>query len=449
MENNRLTKGSVGKSLIKFAIPFMLANLLQILYGATDLFVVGHFATTGDVSAVSIGSQIMATITYTIVGLTTGVTVLLGQYTGAKEEKNMAKTLGNAISLFFILTVVITIPLVLSKNFIVSSMNTPTEAITATKHYLTICLSGTIFITGYNVVSSILRALGDSKTPLLFVAIACVINIVLDFVLVKFVNLGAMGAAIATVSAQGISFVFAIYYLYKRGLGFSFSKKYIKFEKFFVTKIIKIGFPIALQQALVSVSFLLITIVINKMGVVASASVGVVEKLIEFLMLPPIAMGSAVSVMVAQNIGAKKLDRAKKCMRLGIAFSLSISIILSIYCWFNGETLTVFFTKDKEVIKSAASYLKTYAIDCVMVSFIFNLNGYFSGSNHSMFTMVHSLISTFVLRIPLTMFFSQSANASLTLIGCASPLSSLASIIICLIYLTYINKRNNGISIEN
>ena len=276
--DNQLLKGNVLKALMIFAIPYMISNLLQVLYGSVDLLVVGQFGQTFDVSGVSIGSQVMSLMTNFVLGLTTGVTVLLGQYVGANEEKKLSKTVGAGIVLSIIMAMIFTILLLMFNQQIVSLMNTPDSAIEATRNYLFVCSIGVVFIVGYNVVSSILRGLGDSKTPLLFVFIACIINIVVDFILVGYFHMGAMGAAIATVLAQGTSFIFSILYLTKKGLGFHFDKKDICFSVYF-QKVLKIGFPIGFQSILVNLSFLIITIVINGMGVVASASVGVFEKL--------------------------------------------------------------------------------------------------------------------------------------------------------------------------
>lgn len=341
--NDELLNGSVFKSLMLFAIPFMLSNLLQVLYGAADLFVVGHFATTSDVSAVSIGSQTMAMLTNLILGFTTGITVLLGQFFGAKKEKELAATVGSSVVLFTMIAVTISIILFLTNHQIVGLMHTPNDAISATRSYLYICSLGTVFIVGYNAVSAILRGLGDSKTPLLFVAIACVINVIVDFILVDSYQMGAAGAAIAT--------------------------------------------------------------------------------------------------MTAQNFGAEQYSRAYKSMRYGIAFCLSISLIVTIVCQFDGSIFTRIFSSDQAVIKNAALYLQTYSFDCLCTSFIFCYNGYLNGGGYTVFTMLHSLLATFILRIPLTLVISKLSGITLFHMGIASPIASMASIIMCVIYIRYLNKK--------
>lgn len=431
--DNQLLKGNVFKALMIFAVPYMISNLLQVLYGSVDLLVVGQFGQTYDVSGVSIGSQTMALVTNFVLGLTTGVTVLLGQYVGANDEKKLSKTVGGGIVMAASISIIITVLLLLCNQQIVSLMNTPKEAIQATKDYLFVCSIGVIFIIGYNVVSAILRGLGDSKTPLLFVFIACIMNIAVDFILVGYFHMGAIGAAIATVLAQGFSFVFAIIYLMKKGLGFSFDKKDICFS-YYINKILKIGFPIGFQSILVNMSFLIITIVINGMGVIASASVGVVEKLMGFLMLPSMALGASLSTIVAQNVGAKQYDRAKQSLKYAIMFCLSFAIIITSICVIDGRVFTHIFTSDQAVIDNGALYLKFYSLDCLLTSFLFCLNGYLNGYSKTVFTMVHSLTATFLGRIPLTLLISSIPGVTLLHMGIAAPLSTIISLVMIYIY---------------
>lgn len=431
--NSDLLKGNVFKVLMVFTIPFMLSNLLQVLYGSADLLVVGQFGYTYDVSGVSIGSQAMSLITSLVLGLTTGVTVLLGQYAGANEQRKLSKVVGASILLFVMIACILTVILCLSNSIIVGLMNTPKEAIEATKSYLMICSFGVSFIIGYNVVSAILRGLGDSKTPLLFVLIACIINIIVDLILVGYFHMGAVGAAIATVLAQAISFIFSIIYLMKKGIGFSFYKEDICIGYYF-KKILKVGFPIGFQNTLVNISFLIITIVINDMGVIASASVGVVEKLMGFLMLPSIALGTSLSTIVAQNVGAKQYQRAKQSLKYAIMVSISFAVIITTICEIDGTVFTKIFSKDKEVIFNGALYLKTYSIDCLLTSFLFCLNGYLNGYGKTLFTMIHSLTATFIGRIPLTLLFFQLPNVTLFHMGIAAPLSTVISLIMIFIY---------------
>ncbi len=442
-QKNLLTEGSIFKSLMRFSFPFLLASLLQAFYGAADLFVVGQYADSAAVSAVAIGSQVMQTITGVILGITTGGTILIGQYLGAKREKDMAKTIGTIICVFGFLSVALTILMVLFTNPIARIMHTPAEAMKYTQQYIFVCSCGIPFIIGYNAVSGILRGMGDSKTPLYFIAIACVINITVDIILVDFFKMGAVGAAVATVGAQGISFLLAVLFLWKKGFPFEFRKKYIWLFPKKAKIIFHLGLPIALQDGLINISFLLITTIINTMGLTASAAVGVVEKIIVFAMLPPTAFASAIAVMTAQNMGAGKVERAQKSLYAGIACSLVIGIAFWVYSQISPESITSLFSNDKEVIYTAAIYLKSYSLDCILVCFIFCMNSFFSGCGHPIFPMVHSLIATFLIRIPVSFFLSRIEGITLYKIGFGAPLATFISLIMCIIYMKYGSWKNN------
>lgn len=440
MNKNQLVNGNISTTLLKFAIPFLCASLLQALYGAADLFVAGQFADSASVSAVAIGSQVMQTITGIVLGIAMGCTVSLGQCVGARDERNAARTIGCSVIVFLILAAVLTPVMLILSNYAVAVMQTPQEAVAETKNYIIICSCGIPFIIGYNVVSGIFRGLGDSKTPLYFIIIACILNICLDFLFVAGLGLGAGGAALATVIAQGISFLCAYTYMLRKGFPFEFQKSDLAYDRIKAKKLFQVGLPLALQDALVNVSFLIITAIINTLGLTASASVGVVEKIIVFAMLPTSAFASAVAAMTAQNIGAKRDDRAKRCLKWGIAFSLVFGTFFCIYSQLFPQTITSIFTADPKVIFQASGYLRSYSIDCILVCFVFCINSYFSGSGNSAFPMLHSLIATFLVRIPVSYGMSKIAGASLYRIGLAAPLASLVSIVICFGYFHYKKK---------
>ena len=404
-----MTKGSVPKVLLQFALPYLLANVLQALYGGADLFVVGQFDDPASVAGVAIGSQVMQTITGIILGLTTGTTILIGIATGAGNDRQAAATIGSSIWLFAIIGVVLTMLMTLLHNPIAVLMQTPAEAMTDTRHYLLICSLGIPFIIGYNVVCGILRGLGDSRTPLYFVALACVINIVLDFVLVGGFHLRAMGAATATVVSQGVSFMAALWFLHRRGFHFSFTRKDVRLN-----------------------------------GGIASAAVGVVEKIIVFAMLPPMAISSAVAAMTAQNFGAGLYGRMDSCLRSGITMALVFGISICVYSQFMPETLTSIFSKDAPVVSMAAEYLRGYSIDCIIVSFVFCINSYFSGQGNSIFPMIHSMIATFLFRIPLSWICSRADPGSLVWMGYAPPASTMVSLAICFWYLRRSRRRRKA-----
>lgn len=443
-----LTDGPIGPTLLRFAVPFLLASLLQALYGAVDLFVVGQYADSAAVSAVAIGSQLMQTITGIVLGISMGGTVLIGQCIGEKNDEGAAKCVGTITVLFVIIAIILTPIMIFGTNLSVSLMHTPDEAVNFARQYIFICACGIPFIVGYNAVSGIFRGIGDSKTPMYFIAIACVVNIVADFVLVGGFNMGAAGAAIATILAQGISLIISLIFIRKRGFSFKFNKSYVRIDKYSVGRILKVGSPLALQDALVNISFLLITVIVNGMGLVASASVGVVEKIIIFAMLPPTAFASAVATMTAQNMGANKPERAVKSLKYGIGYSLIFGIAVCIYCQFLPHIITGIFTKDTEVIASAAMYLKSYSFDCMLVAFIFCMNSYFSGCGRSMIAFIHSMIATFGVRIPMSYFISKTANVSLYKMGLASPIASFISVAICLGYFMWLKKQKENSNVD-
>ena len=438
MKELDLTQGSVPKVLLRFAMPFLIANVLQALYGGADLFVVGQYDDAASVAGVAIGSQVMQTITGIILGLTTGTTILIAMGTGAKDDRKVAATIGTSVYFFTVTGIILTLVMVLFHRPIAALMHTPEEAMADTLHYILICSAGIPFIMGYNVVCGILRGLGDSKSPLYFVGLACIINIGADFLLVGGFGMRAAGAAIATVLSQGISFLTALWFLHRRGFHFEFTHRDIRFHKDLSRRIVTLGAPIALQDALINVSFLIITVIVNQMGVIASASLGVVEKIIIFAMLPPTAMAAAVATMTAQNYGAGLIQRMSRCLYSGIGISLVFGVSVCVYSQFLPETLTGIFTNDPAVITMAAGYLRGYSIDCVMVSFVFCINSYFSGQGNSWFPMIHSMIATFLFRIPLSYLCGKIDPTDLVLMGYAPPLSTLVSLLICFWYL----KRN-------
>ena len=347
----------------------------------------------------------------------------------------MAATIGTSVYFFAVVGIVLTLVMVLLHEEIAAVMHTPQEAMADTLHYILICSIGIPFIMGYNVVCGILRGLGDSKSPLYFVFVACIINIGVDFLLVGGFGMRAAGAAVATVLSQGISFLAALWFLHRRGFHFEFGRKDIRPDRLLTKQIVKLGAPIALQDALINVSFLIITVIVNQMGVIASASLGVVEKIIVFAMLPPTAIAAAVSTMTAQNYGAGLVRRMTRCLYSGIGMALVFGLSVCLYSQFWPETLTGIFTKDPAVIDMAAGYLRGYSIDCIMVSFVFCINSYFSGQGNSLFPMIHSMIATFLFRIPLSYLFGQLDPTDLQLMGYAPPLSTMVSLLICLWYL--------------
>lgn len=439
--DNRLLEGKIAPVLLRFALPFMLASFLQSVYGAVDLFVVGRYTGSAAVSAVSIGSQLMMIATCLVQGICTGGTMLIGQRIGEKNWKGAASAVGNQCVLFAALALLAT-PLMLLLNApLVSMMQTPAEAVADARTYLFICSVGLPFITGYNAVSGIYRGMGDSKTPVYFITIACIVNVVLDFVLVGSFGLGAAGAAIATVAAQGVSFLCGVAHMIKRGFAFPFSARDFKPVIRDIAWILKVGVPLAMQDVLVHISFLAISAIINTLGLVASAAVGVAEKFMGFAFIPPSAFSSAVATMVAQNVGAGQKKRALSVMKYGIGFALVCGLLICGVCQLVPEALIGIFSTDENVIAAGAQYIRTYSIDCVLVSFVFCMNAYFNGNGQSLICFAHSMAATFLIRIPVTWLMSRISDGNLLWMGLAAPAASLFSIVVCLLYFCWRRKR--------
>ena len=433
-KTKNFTEGPILAPLIKFALPVLLALFLQTMYGAVDMLVVGQFAGAAEVSAVSTGSWIMHLITSFVVGIAMGTTVLLGRKIGEGRAKEAGTIVGSSIGLFLILAVILTLIMEVCAVPIARIMQTPPEAFRDTVLYIRICSAGTIFIIAYNVLGSVFRGLGDSKMPLITVAIACVCNILGDLVLIGVFDLKTAGAAIATVLAQAFSVVLSFFIIRKKQLPFEFHRKNINFNRKQMGAVFKLGFPIAFQDVLVGISFLAITAIVNSLGVVTSAGVGVAEKLCGFIMLVPSAFNQSMAAFVSQNMGAGKPKRADKALACGIATSFLAGICMFYLAFFHGDILAGIFAKEKEVILVAADYLKAYAIDCMLVSVLFCMIGYFNGCGETLFVMLQGITGAFGVRIPVSFFMSKQIPVSVFKVGLATPCSTIVQICLCIGY---------------
>ena len=440
-QTQNFTEGKIFAPLIRFALPVLLALLLQTMYGAVDLLVVGQFGTSADVSAVSTGSMVMHTVTVVITGLAMGLTVLVGHKIGEGLREEAGSIIGSGIWLFGVLAVAVSVVMVFAAPAMAELMQAPAEALEKTVTYLIICSAGAVFIVAYNLVGSIFRGIGDSVMPLVTVAIACVLNIVGDLVLVALFHMGTAGAAIATVFAQAVSVALSLILIRRRELPFAMNAKCLRPNGKQIRQILLLGIPIALQDLLVSISFLAITAIVNGLGLTASAGVGVAEKLCGFVMLVPSAFMQAMSAFVAQNMGAGKPQRAQKALLWGVVSSLAVGAVMWYLTFFHGNLLAGLFARDAAVIAAAADYLKAYAIDCLLTSFLFCFIGYFNGTGNTVFVMLQGIIGAFGVRLPVSWFVSRQAWASLFHIGLATPASSLVQILLCGIYFFYVRKR--------
>ena len=444
MENTKnFTNEGVLKSLIKFAIPVLAALFLQSLYGGVDLLIVGQFAETADVSGVATGSLLMQTVTMVITGLSMGITIYVGQKIGEGKSEEAGKAIGAGVVLFVLIGMILSAILVIFTKDLANMLHAPQEAFAQTCEYILVCGLGTIFIGLYNLLGAIFRGIGDSKTPLLTVFIACVFNIAGDLLLVAVFGLGSMGAALATVIAQAASVIISIFIILKKPLPFVFKKEYIRFDTRIIMKELQLGTPIALQELLVGLSFLVIQTVVNSIDVVASAGVGVAEKVCGFIMLVPSAFSQSMSAFVAQNIGAGFKDRAVKALKYGIATSFCVAIVIGSFTFFKGDLLANIFTKDAEVIVQAHDYLKAYAIDTFLTAILFCFIGYYNGCGNTFFVMLQGIVGAFCVRVPVVILISNLEHTNLFHIGLATPLSSVFQIALCLIFMVYTNRSKN------
>ena len=435
------TQGPILPALLKFALPVLLALLLQAMYGAVDLQVVGRFGTAADISAVSTGSQIMQTITVVITGLAMGVTVLLGQKIGEGKPEEGGRAVGGGICLFSVVTLIVTVPMLLMAPRMSALMQAPADAFADTVVYVRICSAGAVFIVAYNILGSIFRGLGDSQMPLITVSIACVFNIAGDLLMVGGLGMGVAGAAIATVFAQAVSVLLSLLIIRRRQLPFTLTKQDIRFEKSVIRQILKLGIPVAFQDLLVSLSFLAIIAIANAMGTIASAGVGVAEKLCAFVMLVPSAYMQSMSAFVAQNVGAGREDRSQKALLCGIVSSLAAGLVMGWAAFFHGDLLAGLFAEDTAVIGAAWEYLKAYAIDCLLTSFLFCFVGYFNGHGQTVFVMVQGFVGALGVRMPVAFLMSRMSPGSLFHLGLSTPASTVVQILLCGVWFLRQNRQ--------
>lgn len=434
-QKNSFTEGPILKPLVKFTVPIILALLLQSMYGAVDLIIVGQFAgDAGSVSAVSTGSTMMNLPMMLVFGLTMGATVLIGRKIGEKSYEEAGEIVGTSAALFSIVAAIVTVLMLLFCRPFARLMKVPPEAFDYTIQYVNICACGTIFIVAYNVLSGIFRGLGNSTLPLVFVAIACVVNILGDLLLVAGFGMGAAGAALATVLAQAVSVILSLFIIRRTKLPFRFRTSYIRLHPVYISGIFKLGTPIALQDVLTNLSFLVVNAVINNMGVITSAGYGISNKVVGFILLIPSAFGSAMSAFVAQNIGARQPKRAQKAMFYGMGTALCVGVFMFILSFFFGDLLAMVFNRDPAVVDAAAQYLKGFSFDCLLVCVLFCFTGYYNGCGRTLFVMTQGLIGALLVRMPFAYLMSLRPEPTLFSIALATPLASFASILLCFGY---------------
>jgi len=430
-----LSEGNVVKQLILFSLPVLISNLIQSLYSTVDMLIVGQFSGAVAMSGVNIGGQVSFIITNMVFGLSVGATVLIGQYKGADDRKSMQETIATLFVSLTVLAVAITVIMIALQDPLLRLIRTPQESYSEAKIYFFISMLGTIFIFGYNALSAIMRGLGDSRNPLIFVAIACVVNIFLDLWFVAGLHMGAAGAALATVISQAISMILCIIYLRRNNFIFDFSlKSFQGASKEKLKLILKVGVPTSVQNVATGASFLFLTALVNSIGVMASAAVGAVGKLNGFAILPGAAMSTSISAMSAQNIGAGKYDRAAKTLFAGMAVATAISIVIfAIVGLFPAQCMRL-FADDPELIANGVSYIKAFKYDYLIAPICFCFNGLFIGAGHSNFSLINGMMSSILFRIPASYLFGITMNMGLLGVGLGAPIASLAALLFGVIF---------------
>ena len=441
LEKN-LTNGSVLKNIAYFSLPYLLSYFLQTLYGLADLFIIGQFEGVASTTAVSIGSQVMHMLTVMIVGLAMGSTVCIGQAVGAGDKKHASAAIGNTVTLFMLLSIVITALLLALVSPIVSVMSTPAEAADGTRAYLTICFIGIPFITAYNIISSIFRGLGDSKSPMIFIAVACAANIALDYIFIGAMGLGPAGAALGTTLSQAISVVFSLVVILRRKSGISLERRDLHPQRDTMGRLLRIGVPVAAQDGLIQIAVIVITVIANRRGLDAAAAVGIVEKIISFVFLVPSSMLSTVSALCAQNIGAGKQARAEQTLRYAVIIAVSFGIIIALLTQFISEQAVGLFTPDTVVIMLGGQYLRGYIWDALFAGIHFCFSGYFCACGRSEISFIHNISAIALVRIPGVYLTSKLFPDTLFPMGLATAAGSLLSVIICVIAFALLKKHS-------
>ena len=443
MERN-LTTGSVFKNIVIFSLPYFLSYFLQTLYGLADLFIIGQYEGVASTTAVSVGSQVMHMLTVMIVGLAMGTTVSIGRAVGAGDKKRMSACVGNTVTLFMLVSVVLTAALVLLVDPIVSVMSTPAEAVDGTARYLTVCFIGIPFITAYNIISSIFRGMGDSKSPMYFIAVACAANIALDYLFMGAMRLGPVGAALGTTLAQAIS-VLVAFITIRRRRSVAVSRADLRPRRDVMGQILGIGVPVALQDGLIQIAFILITVIANLRGLTDSAAVGIVEKLISFLFLVPSSMLSTVSAIGAQNIGAGDYGRAKQTMWYAIGIAVGFGVIVSVLFQFIAEPVVGLFTPDEGVIAAGGQYMHGYIFACLFAGIHFCFSGYFCACGKSMISFIHNISGVALVRVPGAYLMSKMYPATLLPMGLATAAGSILQVLICIVAYRIICRRGKDV----
>lgn len=441
---NLLTEGNVFRVLLTFSVPFLIANIIQALYGAVDLMVIGWYCPPESVAAVSTGTQVTQIITSMVSGLTLGGTILVGKYTGMRREEETKRAIGTTLTLFAAVAVLLTFLMLALTDPILAALKTPEESVAYAKQYVTICFCGIFFICGYNAISAILRGYGDSKRPMYFVALSCVLNVIGDVVFVKYLGLGVTGVALATVGSQGISMACAVVYLNRKQFIFTFRLSNFRVDGGLARELARVGIPISLQECMVRLSFLYLTSVTNRLGVHAAAAVGIASKYDVFAMLPATSVASALAAITAQNYGAGKPKRAQQSLAAGVCFAFLASSLFWLWAQLSPESMIGIFDRDRQIIEAGIPFFKSCSYDYLAVAFVFCFNGYLNGRSKTVFTMISCCFGALALRMPLIWAAYTWCPDNLLVIGSIAPAVSGLMALYTLVYVVWLIRRDGA-----
>ena len=402
------TQGSITRQLIPFALPLFLSNLLQVVYNMVDMIVVGHVLGKAGTSAVAVGGDVTTFLTFIAMGFSSAGQVLIAKYIGAKESHKLGKFVGTMSGFLLACALVISCVALYFQDGILQLMNTPDAAYAGASDYSAICMIGLVFIYGYNIVSAILRGMGDSKHPFLFIGIAAALNVILDVLFVMVLDVGAGGAALATVISQGVSFLCCSVFLLKRRRQFSLDfrfRDFVRWNKQMLVALIKLGAPMALKSASVMFSKLFVNSWINGYGVEVSAFAGIANKISSTANLVSNAMNTAGSTMVGQNIAAKQYDRVKKILVRLMQITLTIAVTLSVLVIFFPDALFSLFTTEEAVLAIAPGYVPIAVLLFIGAALRSAMNALINGSGHFRINLVTAIMDGIVMRIGLALLF--------------------------------------------
>ncbi|MBR5252195.1 MAG: MATE family efflux transporter [Oscillospiraceae bacterium] len=402
------TTGNITKQLVVFSMPLFLSNLLQIVYNMVDMIIVGQALGKVGISAVSVGGDVSHFMIFIVMGFANAGQVLIAKYIGAKRQDKLGSFVGTMTGFLFSCAVVVSVVAIIFQDTILSLMNTPAESWQGAWNYSLVCMIGLVFIYGYNIVSAILRGMGDSKHPFVFISIAAVMNLVLDIVFVIFMDMGAGGAALATVISQGTSFVLCAVFLVRNKSKFSLDMslvQFVRWDRTMLSELLKLGTPMAIKSASIQVSKLFVNSWINSYGVAVSAFAGIANKIGSVANLVSNAMNTAGSTMVSQNIAAGRFDRVKGIMLSIAAIGLSIATVISLAFVAFPQQIFGIFTTDTAVLEIGAGYLPIAVMLFFGSAMRSIMNALINGSGNYKVNFATAILDGIVLRIGLSVLF--------------------------------------------